>query len=184
MTRDMTAAMQAAVQANEVRPFYLLDLLFTSGSIFLWTGTGELVHNGNTYIGAGNLLSITEAEETVALTGADVRYTLSGINPALIAVAIAENYQGRPVRLWFGAFSTTDNTIIADPVRISAGYMDTMDINEAEETATIALKVENELSSLSRPNVRRRTDVDQKQTHPEDTFFSLLEDIPTRIVWG
>ena len=59
MSRDLTSGMQTAATADLVRPFFLVDLNFTSGSIYLWSGQGDLSWNSNTYLGAGDLLSIS-----------------------------------------------------------------------------------------------------------------------------
>ncbi|MGB2046289.1 MAG: hypothetical protein ACPHUD_11190, partial [Porticoccaceae bacterium] len=58
MSRTLSTAMQAVATAELVRPIYLVDLEFASGSIYLWSGLGDLSFNSNTYIGAGDLLSI------------------------------------------------------------------------------------------------------------------------------
>ena len=183
MTREMTPAMAAAVQGVELHIAYLLDLEFTDQTVRVWTGTDDLVWKGNTYIGAGVLLSIGDSQESVNLTGETIRYGLSGVNPALLAVALAENYQGRPVKLHMGLFNPATNQLIDDPLRVSAGYIDTMNIDDAEDSATISMTVENELATLSRTNIRRRTEEDHRLNHPTDSFFTYLDYLPQVITW-
>ena len=48
MARGLQGAMESAVEATEVRPFVLIDLMFSS-PIYLWSGYGELSYT-NTYL--------------------------------------------------------------------------------------------------------------------------------------
>ena len=45
MSRTLSTAMQAVATAELVRPIYLVDLEFASGSIYLWSGLGDLSFN-------------------------------------------------------------------------------------------------------------------------------------------
>ena len=45
-------------------PFYAVDLLFDTTPIYAWTGTNQITLNSNTYTGVGNLLQISEVQES------------------------------------------------------------------------------------------------------------------------
>ena len=85
MSRSLTSGMQTASTADLVRPFFLLDLEFTSGSIYLWTGHGDLSWSSNTYLGAGDILTLSPFEEKTDLefrcvgdsAGADIAVSAS-----------------------------------------------------------------------------------------------------------
>ena len=87
MSRVLSTEMQAVAAAELVRPIYLLDLEFTSGSIFLWSGHGDLAYNSNTYLGAGDLLNIASIQETSDLTANGASVTLAGIKASLLTLA-------------------------------------------------------------------------------------------------
>ncbi len=55
MSRTLSTEMQAVATAEVVRPIYLIDMEFTSGSVYFWSGVGNLTFNSNTYIGAGEM---------------------------------------------------------------------------------------------------------------------------------
>ena len=105
MARTLTASVSAASTATEVSPFLAVDLDFDSGSLYLWSGYGDLVIGAKTYFGAGNLLNISAVEETSELDARGATISLSGIPSDYLAVALAESFQGRPCRIYFGVVS-------------------------------------------------------------------------------
>ena len=128
--------MQAVATAELVRPIYLVDMEFSSGSIFLWSGMGDLTYNSNTYLGAGDLLSIGSIAETAELTANGATVTLGGIKQSLLTLARDEPYQGRPLIIRLGAFDESGD-LIASPVILFSGFMDIMTIADSGDTSTI-----------------------------------------------
>lgn len=184
MSRTLTSGMQTAATADLVRPFFLLDLEFTSGSIYLWTGHGDLSWNSNTYLGAGDILTLSPFEEKTDLGATGANVVITGVKSSLVAKARDEDYQGRPIKIRLGAFDSTAS-IISDPVIVFSGFMDTMTIDEGAETSTISIACENRLISLERRRERRYTDSDHKIDYPSDKGFEFVATIQQKeIVWG
>ena len=123
MARSLTSGMINEVSASELKPLFLVKAEFDSGDVTFWTGYGPLEWNGDTYTGSGQLLSIDQIRETQELVAQGVDLTLSGIPQELIAIALAEQYQGRPLSIWFACMDS-NNTIIADPYMFFRGFMD------------------------------------------------------------
>jgi hypothetical protein len=176
MSRTLTSGMQTASEASLVRPFFLIDLEFTSGSVYLWTGHGDLSWNSNTYIGAGDIMELSAFEETTDLGAAGASVTLTGIKSSLVTKARDENYQGRPIHIRLGAFDSTAS-IITDPVIVFTGFMDIMTINEAAEVSTIqvsALRMASRLQFvLSASAVVQNTCIVNSSCVHECVFRSL-----------
>lgn len=184
MSRTLSTAMQAVATAELVRPIYLVDLEFASGSIYLWSGLGDLSFNSNTYIGAGDLLSIGAVQESTELTATGAQITLGGIKQSLLTLARDEPYQGRPLTIRLGAFDENGD-LIASPVILFSGFMDVMTINDSGETSTITVSAENKLIVFQKTAVRRYTAEDQKIEHPTDKGFEFVAKIQEKeIVWG
>ena len=75
--------------------------------------------------------------------------------------------------------------IIANPVIVFEGFMDTMNIVEGAETSTITLYVENKLIRLDSANERRYTLQDQLIDHAGDLGFEFVTDIQEKqLKWG
>ena len=184
MSRTLSTAMQAVATAELVRPIYLVDLEFASGSIYLWSGLGDLSFNSNTYIGVGDLLSIGAVQESTELTATGAQITLGGIKQSLLTLARDEPYQGRPLTIRLGAFDENGD-LIASPVIVFSGFMDVMTINDSGETSTITVSAENKLIVFQKTAVRRYTAEDQKIEHPTDKGFEFVAKIQEKeVVWG
>lgn len=187
-SRGLSVDMAAMAVAADVRPLILVEALFNSNVptsyLYLWNGIGDLSWNAKTYIGAGNLLRISSVSENVELRASGIQVQLSGISDPLLAKAKTEDYQGRELIVRLGGFDSSDN-IISTPTIIFSGFMDTMTINEAGETATISVTVENRLIEFEKTRVRRYTDNDQRIEHPNDEGLEYVSQIQEKeIVWG
>lgn len=177
--------MTTEVTAAELSPIILVQAEFDSGDTNLWSGYGNIVFDGDNYTGAGNLLQISSIEETEDIEARGVTITVSGIPSSLISIALSENYQDRPIKIWFGALNESTGALISDPELMFRGRMDTMQITEDGETALIAVRAENNLIALKRPRERRYTSDDQKLDYSTDTFFDQVPALQDdEIVWG
>lgn len=184
MSRSLTSAMESAVTADLVRPILLVQCAFDSGNLNLWNGIGDLTVGSVDYVGAGTLLSVGEISETSELAANGLNVALSGVTEPLISKARDEDYQGRELTVLMGAMDAT-NSVIADPVIIFSGFMDTMVINDGAETATIQVTVENRLIEFERNRVRRYTAEDQKIDYPNDKGLEFVAEIAEKeITWG
>lgn len=204
-TRELTEAFESALDDAVFRPFYTVELLFDGGAERIWTGAGNLVLDGVTYFGTGNLLNISVVEETADLSARGIELTLSGVPTALLSAALNSDYQGRTCTLGFGAFSagssilkeSGDYLLLEDGSKIQlelisgsvntvfVGYMDMMNITEGGETSTISLTVENRLVTLERPRVARYTDAYQQSLYPGDVGLEFVEEIQDKeYTWG
>ncbi len=184
MSRNVTTDFKTAATSALVRPVYLAQFFFDTETLRFWNGIGVFNYNGEDYTGAGHLLSFDDIEETQKIEARGITTSLSGIPSSMIAIALAEEYQGRKVTTDL-AFLEADGTVIADPYRFFKGKADVMSITDGAETATISLTAENDIIALLRVNERRRTSEDQKLTYPDDTFFDNVAALQSKeILWG
>lgn len=182
--RNLSSEMQSVATAETIRPILLIDCGFDSGSVYLWNGIGNLSYDSKTYIGAGNLLAISEIAESTELTASGASITLSGINSQLAQLARDENYQGRSLDIKLGVMDENGD-VISSAVTIFGGFMDVMTISDSGDTSSITVTVENNLIRFDQSKVRRFTDEDQKIEHPTDKGFDFVSRIQeTEIFWG
>lgn len=190
MARDLSTAMQTALSADLVRPILLIEALFdvnatlSTAPLYLWNGIGNLSYGGNTYGGAGTLLSIGSVSEKTDMSATGATVVLSGIEGSILQIARDAEYQGRELTIRMGALDDNGD-IIADPIIIFSGFMDTMSIGESGETSTISVTVENKLIAFDRTKVGRYTDQDQKMRVPGDVGLEYVTAIQDKqIFWG
>jgi hypothetical protein len=179
MSRSVPAAILTALAQPEVQPFYAVEAQFTGGTVRLWTGYGNRQIEGNTYTGAGSLLSISGLDEVADLSAQSITVTLSGIDQTALALALAEPYQRRRLRVLFGVVNSTTS------VELFSGQMNTMTIEDSGTTSTISILVDSKLVELERASNRRYTSESQKSRHAGDTFFDYVAKLQDRqLVWG
>ena len=182
MSRELSSAVTSALDDEVLRPFFAVEMLFDCDeTLRLWTGIGTLVYDGNSWYGTGSILQVDSVEETseVAVKGATL--TLSGVPETVLSLALSEPYQGRVCNIYLGMFTLGsllqeggDYILLEDGSRITlengstslteifSGYMDQMNIEEAPDSSTIQLTVENKLIDLERSRVARFTSGFQK----------------------
>tara|TARA_R100001086_G_scaffold90699_1_gene44756 strand:+ start:489 stop:1118 length:630 start_codon:yes stop_codon:yes gene_type:complete len=187
MTRPATTALLNALAADAVEPFFAVKLEFDSGTTRIWTGMGDLAFDAGsgseTFLGGSSLVSIQPNEETADTQANGCSFALNGIESANISLALTEDYQGRNATLFLGAFSSS--AVVADPYVLFKGFMDTMDISDNGETASIQVKAESRLVSLQKARMRRFTDQDQKLIDSTDKGLEYVVSLQNKtIAWG
>lgn len=183
MSRITDPQILAALSAETYRLLILAELDFPSGMVRVHSGVGEVIFNTNTYLGVGQLGKISTLEETAELRSSGFTLELSGIDPALLAISLNDDVQGRDAKIWL-AFLDENHQIISDPVGPWLGRMDNLE-GELGETATLQLNVENRMADWERPRIRRYTDADQQAEYPGDKGFEFVNQMQEKeIPWG
>ena len=184
MSRDISASLSDAYNSDSVKPFLMAEAMFDSETVRVWTGYGDLTWDNKTWLGTGTFINISSVEESYEIKANGITVTLSGVPSDMLSLALTEQYQGREFNLYMGALNE-DHTVIASPIVIFSGIMDTMNIQDMDEDSRISLNVENRLVDLERARIYRYTSEDQKSVYPSDKgldFVTSLQD--QSVVWG
>jgi hypothetical protein len=205
MSRDLNTEFVDGLQQSVVYPFFAVDLNFQSGPLYFWTGYGDLVIDGVTYLGVGTLVNISAVEETTEIEAKGAVVTMTGIPSSFLSLALAEPYQGRECKIYFGLWlnnraitTEASDTITTEDLfefttesdtryltEIFSGELDQMNISEEGNTSTIAVTSENVLIKLERPVVRRFTNEDQKSRFPSDRGLEFVAGLQDKeVFWG
>lgn len=209
MSRSLSTEMQEVVTSKVIFPIIFIEASFDSGDVLLWSGIGDLEWDGKVWSGGGSLLRVDAIEESNEVKAIGTRVSLSGIPSELLSIALQEDYQGRELKVYLGAFNIaaeyltqengdyilkqdggkllvlSETDIIQDPVVIFSGRMDIMTISESGDTSTIEVSVENRLIDFERTRERRYTSEDQKIDYPTDKGLEFVTSIQEKeIVWG
>lgn len=172
MARDIPSNISNAINSSEVSVFWACDLLFDDpNKVYFWSGVGDLDLEGNTYTGAGDLISISEIRESSDIAAYGAQLTLSGIPNNLVSLALQEPYQGRRAIVRFGVFNPPSTYTV---FTVFSGEIDQMNIQMGPEVTNISLDVESRLIDLERPRIRRYTDEDQRSRFPNDRGLEFV----------
>lgn len=183
MSRSLTSAMETALADSHLRPAMFVELAFSSGTLYATNLPVTITWNGHDWLGLGNVSAISPVEEGESIQAYGLALTLSGINPALVSIALGEHYQGRTAKVYF-ALLDEDLAIIADPLLVWRGRMDNMEIEQGE-TFTIRLACEGRLADFDRPRVRRYNHEDQIAVYPSDRGFEYVPAMVEKTLsWG
>ena len=196
MSRTINSGLLAALTGNSVEPFYAVELLFdvksttdvngnpvNLGPMRMWTGLGNRTINvrgvNRVFTGTGALLNIAAAEEVGDLSAKSMTLSLTGLDSSVISLALQEPYQRRKARVYMGEKS------VSAVVEIFSGQMDTMQITDEPDMATVVMTIESKLVELERSRNWRYTDESHRSRHSGDTFFSYVQSIQDQqVAWG
>lgn len=176
MPRDLSSGMLTPLLTNYIRPCFLAVITFASQTVYAWTGVGELVYNGNTYLGVGDLASIGKVTEAADVQAYGLTLTLSGIDQNLLNESLTDIKQGAPAILYFALLDST-GAIYGTPYPMFSGNVDKSSVHIGTDTVSISLQLENRLADLQRPSNRRYTSADQQLYYPGDSIFDSVESL-------
>lgn len=183
MSRTVHVDAAAVLASDNIPLLVMAELLPESGPIRVHSGVGDLVYNGNTFLGAGEFGRISDLQESTETDAQGMVMELSGVNPALVSSSLNDEFQGRKARIWIAVLDA-DHQVVGDPIGPWTFIMDAPD-SEVGETAVLRLGLENRMADWRRPRVRRYTDADQQQEYPGDRFFEFVgESVEYEIIWG
>lgn len=184
MSRTIDSTLSAEFVKAEPTPIFMVDIETDGGTVYAWTGIGDLEWNGNTYLGTGILGSFDVVEENTDGSAVGITYALGGVDPDIAASAIGDIRQGLEATLRIAAFDD-DGQLVGEPLIVARGLTDVPEISDDTETATIRLTTESRAIDQQRSRVRRFTTEDQKIDYPEDRGFEYVEDLQDRrLSWG
>ena len=179
MSRIVPSSLITAWASDTAQPYFAVEFALDSGTLRFWSGYGERTIEGQTFIGAGQLINIDGIEEVADLAAAGITITLNGLPSEIVSAALQEPYQRRACRVYFGDASTTD------VINAFSGKLSKMNILDSAESGTIKVLVESKLVEADKASNRRYTSESQKSRHSGDTFFDWTPGLQDAdIVWG
>ena len=181
---DATADFIAAAQSSFVRPGIFVELHFTSGPVYVWSGAGSKSWGGNTYQGVGQFGMISSVEEGANVQARGIVLTLSGFDATLLGDVLNDYRQGLPAVVSLGLFDGA-GTLIPNPVCCWSGRTDQPTIAMNGDSATLSIACENRLVEMNVSVQRRYTDQDQKLDYPNDRGMEYVTSVQNlTIYWG
>lgn len=176
--RTIGGAASTALGSGSVALVGLVEMMFTGGTLRLSTSRYDVLLDDEsptlTYIASRLLGQIGDVSDAPG-EAQNLSLSLSGLDPAIIAIALGEQIRGRPIRLNVGVLDATTHAML-DVVQLWAGRMATMDIVQDPKgpTATIKLTAEHRGVLFNRAKPLRYTDADQRKLFPSDKSLEYM----------
>ena len=182
--QGIDTAISNRLGADEQTMFFAVKAEFDTDDILVWTGNDDLVINSETYTGAGDLLGITDIEDTLEIKSTNCSFTLSGMDETVLNLALSEDIQNRKIFLFMGYLSGGGN-VSAGEITLFSGRMTNLSINDDPDGMTIIINAENRLVDLNRPCNLRYTLASQQIINSTDTGFKYVMALQDKqIDWG
>tara|TARA_R100000426_G_scaffold61122_2_gene43035 strand:+ start:2804 stop:3439 length:636 start_codon:yes stop_codon:yes gene_type:complete len=164
--------------------FLAVKAEFDTDTVRLWTGYDDLLINGETYTGAGTLLSVSDVEDNMDVASTNASFVMSGMDETVLNLALSEDIQNRKITLFMGYLSGGSNESAGEIILFS-GRMTNLTVNDDPQGMSITVNAENRLVDLNRPCNLRYTLASQQIIDSSDTGFKYVMAIQDKeIDWG
>lgn len=163
-----------------------VDFDFPSAHVRLWSGVGEITILGSTFTGSGDLGKISIPEERAGLDAPRKTFSLSGVDPSIIAEADIDDCYGRSAVEYFVFIHAESRTLIADPEINWEGRIDNVRRVDGKEPV-IQVNAEHRMILLDQNDGWRYTHEHQQRFYPGagDNGFDQVKAIQLKeILWG
>lgn len=181
----LSQAVVDIIATNDFMALTAVELHFASETVRAHTGTGELLIDGQVYLGVGQFGEVGTAQETDSPSGPmSIDLTLSGLDSTILQQTLVERCRGRPGRVMFVVIGS-DGTMAADV--LFSGRMDAAKFNyggnDGENSITVTII--DRMAEWSRPGSMRWTDENHQLRHPGDRiFFAVAQLSESPLYWG
>ena len=183
--RGSSTAFQTEIVKDQTHSCHLVEVYLDSTNYYLTDNYFDITYNSNSYSALGSFLGFSPIEETAQITANSLVLTLSGVDQTYTNLFLTENYVDRKVIIR-KAFLDSSSALIANPVIIFEGRMDSPTISENADTgmATVTVGISNQFIDFENIPGRFTNHENQQLHYPGDLGFEYASEIIKDIVWG
>lgn len=169
--RTISAPALTALAGASVPMVMLLELGFST-VIRAASSAVDIVWSGQTWTRTGNLGAIDPVRDTSGeITG--LKFSLSGVPSANIALALGQTARGKTCKLWCAVLDPATHAVLDAPL-IFSGELDQMPISEEEGSSVIGVTAIHSGQLFKRVRMLDQTDTTQQRLYPGDTSRRFL----------
>ncbi len=186
MARTLTTALKNELLTNEIRPVHLLSIGFatpvniTDNSFSL---TSSVSGSSITYTASSFLVATPSFTEETDLTKTSLNITLSGADTTFISTVLNENIVNDSVDIFRGLLDS-NNALIADPILLYSGNIDTFQINESETESIVILTVVSHWADFDKKSGRQTNNNSQQRFFNTDVGMDYSSQTVLDLKWG
>ena len=186
MARTLTTALKNELLTNEIRPVHLLSIGFatpvniTDNSFSL---TSSVSGSSTTYTASPFLVATPTFTEETDLTKTSLNITLSGADTTFISTVLNENIVNDTVDIFRGLLDS-NNALIADPILLYSGNIDTFQISESETESNVILTVVSHWADFDKKSGRQTNTNSQQRFFNTDVGMDFSSQTVLDLKWG
>lgn len=170
------------IQGRSTHPVILGKFLFDT-PVYVHTGLGTIIFEGDSYLGIGVQGGISGLVETFSLVPAPVEVSLSGIYPQFFnEVLNSGNYHDRIILYY--AHRNDNGTLRGTPWIMYRGRLKKNRLRKGDENVAV-FTIQHVLSVLNKRRNAKYTDEEQQRRYPGDNAFARVQQMETvQLLWG
>tara|TARA_R100000234_G_scaffold87566_1_gene56081 strand:- start:1448 stop:2014 length:567 start_codon:yes stop_codon:yes gene_type:complete len=186
MARTLTTAVKNELLTGQIKPVHLLTIGFgtpvniTDNAFDL---TSSVSGSSVTYSSSAFLVGASSFEEQTDITKTTLSVSLSGVDTSFISVVLGENIVNDSVTIYRGLLNSS-NALIADPILLYQGNIDTFEINETETESNVKLMVVSHWADFEKKSGRKTNNASQQRFFSTDVGMDFSSQTVLDLKWG
>lgn len=186
MNRGSTAQFQTEIAKSQNMPVHLVSVHLDEHTLYMNDSYKTISFQSQDYLAVGTFMGFSDIEESAELIVSSMTLSLSGIDQSMISLVLSEKYINREVKVYTGFLDANTNVLIADPVLIFDGRIDTPTISENPDggTSTVSISATNAWVDFTRRTGRHANNEEQQVLFPGDKGFEFAAQNISELVWG
>jgi hypothetical protein len=182
MLRDMSVAMQTAVDGPVFRPVLIAFLDIQTDPIGMWTGVGTLmpsgtpdsIINGKTFYPLSAFIDVSEIKEDDGIGGpVTVRLKGARLDEDALQQVVADKrqWQGRSAYLWLGIYNAQLNAVLEYPIMVKAGILTRVRVMRSIDSVSVDFTIDEDMGDASGVPFFI---TNHREFYPSDTFSAYM----------
>ena len=186
MARTLTTTVKNELLTGQIRPIHLIEIGFSTPVFITDCGfdlTSSISGTSRTYTASPFLVGGSSFEEQTDITKVSLNLVLSGADQTFISTVLNENIVNDAVEIYRGLLDS-NNSIIADPILLYSGNIDTFDIAESETESNVQLTVVSHWADFEKKSGRKTNNSSQQRFFSTDVGMNFSSQTVLDIKWG
>ena len=186
MTRSLTSAVKTELATNDIRPVHLITIAFSTAVNITdcsFPLASSVSGSSVTYSSSDFILGISNHREETDVTKSTISLTLSGADQTFISTVLNENVVNDSVTIFRG-FLDDSNALIADPMMLYKGKIESFTIQETDTTSSVNLSIVSHWADFEKKNGRKTNNTSQQRFFANDVGMDFSSETVLDIKWG
>lgn len=189
--RDLTAGQLAALALPHVkrRTFIWIEgrdpITSLPDPAGFWDDVGSVTVDSRTYVGSGNVVTISPISARSDLSIPAINVTLSGLATEAIGMVRGTSLSQAPVEIHYGIYDTSTRLLLPPLFPLFVGQVDAVEIKTPESggSCTIILTCESASRALTIRRTGTRSEETQTTRNATDRFYSYTNAIREQTIY-
>ena len=186
MARTLTTAVKNELLTGQIRPIHLIEIGFSTPVYITDCGfdlTSSISGTSRTYTASPFLVGGSSFEEQTDITKTSLSLSLSGADQTFISTVLNENVVNDGVTIFRG-FLDDSNALIADPMMLYKGKIESFDIQETDKESIVGLSIVSHWADFEKKNGRKTNNTSQQRFFSGDVGMDFASQTVQDIKWG